>query len=319
MTYTIITLSAVNLVLFFWLYKLIRYCFIRPFAKWKSQENGCCPSREALILSVNSFGNGKKPLLELEILFENFSGYPIQNKIRFRDTKPHLNRFRKDEQIRIVLDSRKKPGNPISHLSGKYRVSIVHMLLYTVLMVAYVAGCYFLMGETISRVLASPEYYERLFSRFPKTAGPLLISASTLIFVYFLFRGLGLLTTTKAKLKNWGLLYYGHGAMASVREYQDTGTLINDNPVVKLSYTFLDQKGHIIEGSDTKVVGKFEMVALPDIREVEVMYLPSEPSSSRLTTNLKHHDFSRFVNLCMLSAFLVFSAILIVKFFSEIF
>lgn len=319
MTYTIITLAAVSLVLLFWLYKLMRFCFIRPLTLWKSQKNSTVPAKEATILSVNVLQNGNFPLLELDILFENFSGYPIQRKIRFMDKQPHLNRFKKDNTMRILLDSGRKPGNPIFPETGEYRISMLHILLYSILTIAYIAACYFLMGETISRVSASPAHYEALFSDSSVGNGSLIFVVVVVLLLYFLFKRLGLLATKKSKSQNWDLLYYGLGVTATVKEYKDTGTLINDNPVVKFIYTYPDQKGQIIEGSDKKVVGKLEIVGLPDMHELEIMYLPNNSHISRLTENLQKPDFSVYVNRLIVFSLLLFSIFFIVGFCKDLF
>ena len=319
MTYTVITLILLSLVLLFWLYKLMRFCFIRPLTLWKSQKNSSVPAKDATILSVNVLQNGKFPLLELDILFENFSGYPIQRKIRFVDKQPHLNRFKKDNTMRILLDSGRKPGNPIFPETGEYHISMLHILFYSILTIAFVAGCYFLMGEAISRISASPNHYEAVFSISSIGDGSLIFVVLVLLFLYFLFKRLGLLASKKSKSQNWDLLYYGLGITATVKEYKDTGTLINDNPVVEFIYTYPDQKGQIIEGSDKKVVGKLEIVGLPDMHELEIMYLPRDSHISRLAENLQKQDFSVYGNRMILFSLLLFSIFFIVGFCKDLF
>ncbi len=319
MTYTIITLTAISLVLLFWLYKLMRFCFIRPLALWRSQKNSSVPAKEATILSVNTLQNGKFPLLELDILFENFSGYPIQRKIRFVDKQPHLNRFKKDKTMRILLDSNKKPGNPVFPETGEYRISMLHILFYSILTMAYFAGCYFLMGEAISRVSASPNQYEAVFANSSGSGETFIVVVLASIFLYFLFKRLGLIASKKAKSQNWDLLYYGLGTTATVKQYEDTGTLINDNPVVKFTYMYPDQRGQIIEGSDKKVVGKLEIVGLPDIHELEIMYLPNNSHISRLTENLQKQGLSNYISKIILFSLFLFSVFFIVGFCKDLF
>ncbi|MBO0321030.1 hypothetical protein J0X14_01885 [Muricauda sp. CAU 1633] len=319
MIYTIITLTIVSLVLLFWLYKLMQYCFFRPFSLWKSQKNSSVPAKEATILSVNTLRNGKFPLLEVDVLFENFSGYPIQRKMRFVDKKPHLNRFKKDGAMRILLDAGKKPGSPIFPETGEYRISMAQILFYSILTMAYVSGCYFLMGEAISRVSASPNRYEAIFANSTESGETFFIVVLVAVFLYFVFRRIGLLPSKKSKSLNWDLLYHGLGVTATVKEYKDTGTLINDNPVVRFIYTYPDQRGQIIEGSDKKVVGKLEIVGLPDMHELEIMYLPTDSHISRLTENLQKENFSVYANSLILFSLLLFSIFFIVGFCKDLF
>ena len=97
---------------------------------------------------------------------------------------------------------------------------------------------------------------------------------------------MGLLVFKKAKSQNWDLLYYGLGTSAAVKQYENTGTLVNNNPVVKFTYTYPDQRGQIIEGSDKKVLGKLEIAGLPDMHELEIMYMPNSAHISRLADGL---------------------------------
>lgn len=319
MAYTLLTLSLTTLILLFWLYKLIYNCFFKPFCLWKKQKNSSSPSKEATILSIKRLKEGKFPLLEIQIVFENFSGYPIHRSIRFKDSKPGLNRFQKNGKVRITLDSSKKPNEPYFLQSGKYEVSLAVMLLCSLLTTAYVGGCYFLMGEAISRVSLSPEYYENLFSSNSKTTEAFFIMGLSLVFLYFLFKKLGLLSTKESKSQNWDLLYYGLGTMATIKSYSDTGVLINDNPMVEFNYTFLDQTGQIHEGSDKKLVGKLEIINLPDIHELEIFYSPNNPSVSRLAENIQQQTFTNYIKSLFLFVLLIFSIFFVVSFYQDIF
>ncbi|MEZ4809805.1 MAG: hypothetical protein R2819_05545 [Allomuricauda sp.] len=319
MTYTLLTLAVTTLVLLFWMYKLTCVCFFRPLSVWKEQKDPAFQLREATILSISTIKKDTYPLLEAEILFENFSGHPIQKKIRFRDGNPSLHRFKKDGKIQISLNPQKKPKNPVSIANRKHQVSIVFMLSCCFLTIAYVAGCYFLMGEAISRVALSPEYYEELFSNSPETSGTFIMAALMLIILFFLFKRLGFWETKEIRSQNWDLMYYGLGTVATVKEYQDTGALINDNPLVRFHYSYLDQKGQIIEGSDQKVIGKLDILGLPDMREVEIMYLPEDSRISRLAENIKSQGISDFIRNAFLFGLFIFSVILVVLFCRDIF
>ncbi|MEW2920612.1 hypothetical protein AB1A65_04030 [Muricauda sp. ANG21] len=319
MLYTIFTLSLISLVLLFWLYKLICHCFFKPFHLWKNQENSSVPSKEATMLSIKKLKDGKFPLLEIEVVFENFSGYPIQRGLRFRDSKPHLNRFKKDGKVRITLDPNKKPNPPYFLHSGKYKVSLIYILLCSLFTITYVAGCYFLMGEAISRIVSAPRYHENLFSNSSETTETLLFVSIILIVLNYILKKTGLLTSKRTKSQNWDLMYYGLGTMATVTSYEDTGTLINENPVVKFNYTYEDEAGNTLVGSDKKIVGKLEVIGLPDIHEIEIMYLPNNPQVSKLMVNLQKQSFQNFVNAMFMFCFFIFSVILVVSFYNDIF
>jgi len=185
MIYTVISLTLVGVILLFWLYKLMCRCFCRSFCIWKNQKDGTITTKEATILSVNTIKKGEKPLLELLLLFENFSGHPIHRKIRVWDSKPHLKRFCPDDKIPIGLNNAKKPKDPVFLALGECRVSFIFVLLCCLKIIAYVSGCYFFMGEAIQRIFSNPEKYEHLFMESEMWQMGLLFT-STVVFLLFL-------------------------------------------------------------------------------------------------------------------------------------
>lgn len=318
MSHTLITLSLVSLVLLFWFYKLLSRCFVRSFCIWNNQKNGSITQKEATILSVTTLKAGKKPLLELLVLFENLSGHPIHRKIRIWDSMPHLNRFQPDGKIPIGLNFAKRPKGPVLLFTGACRISFAYMVICCSVTILYVVGCYFLIGEAISRIDADPEKYESLF-RASGMWQMWAIFFGTGIFLNFLFKRIGLVMSGRNEAQNWDLLYQGLGATATIKKYWDTGTLINDNPVVGFEYTFRDGTKQLYEGSDKKIVGKLEVGTLPDLEKLEIMYLPDNPNVSRLAENLENQDMFKFVSLVFYFTLFVFSAVVVANFIQLLF
>lgn len=318
MTYTIVTLTLVGLILFFWLYKLMCNCFCRSFCIWKDQKNGSIITKEATILSVNTIKQGKKPMLELLLLFENLSGHPIHRKIRVWDSKPHLKRFSVDGKIPIGLTLAKKPKDPVFLSLDECRISFTFLLVCSLKVIVYVIGCYLFMGEAAKRIFASPEVYEHLFAN-SEIWQMGLIFLGVIIFLYFLLQKIGLMATGATKTQHWELLYQGFGTLATINSYKDTGTMINDNPVVGFNYSFVDKTGKTITGSDKKVVGKLEVGTLPDLQKMEVMYLPDNPSVSRFLENLEAEDMSKFIGFLFLTVLFIFSAVIVFSFYKSVF
>lgn len=318
MTYTIVTLTLVGIILLFWLYKLMFNCFCRSFSIWKNEKNGSITFKEATILSVNIIKNGKKPLLELLVVFENLSGYPIHRKIRVWDSKPHLDRFRPDEKIPIGLNIAKKPKDPVFLALGEHRISFSFVVLCCLKIVLYVTGCYILMGEALERIFASPTKYEQIFTGSDVwKIGSIFIAI--VVFLYFFLHKIGLLEKGTTTAKNWDLLYKGMGAPATIKMYQDTGALINDNPLIRLEYKFEDMTGLLIQGADKKIVGKLEIGTLPDLEKLDIMYLPENPTISRLVENLENDDLSKFVNALFFFVLFIFSVFIVALFYQSIF
>lgn len=318
MSHTVITLSLVGLVLFFWFYKLLSRCFVRAFCIWNNQKSGSITQKEATILSVTTLKAGKKPLLELLILFENLSGHPIHRKIRVWDSMPHLDRFKPDDKIPVGLNLAKRPKGPVLLFTGACRISFAYMVFCCSVTILYAVGCYFLIGEAISRIGAAPGKYEILFKE-AEMWQMWSILFGTAIFLHFLFKRIGLMISGKNQAQNWDLLYQGHGATATIKRYWDTGSLVNDNPVVGFEYTFRDSTKQLFEGSDKKIVGKLEIGTLPDLEKLEIMYLPDDPKISRLAENLENEGMFKFVNLVFHFTLFVFSVVVVANFIQVLF
>ena len=257
-------------------------------------------------------------MLELWLLFENLSGYPIHRKIRVWDSKPHLKRFLVDGKIPIGLTMAKKPKDPVFLSLDECRISFSFLLVCSLKVIVYVLGCYFFMGEAANRIFSAPDTYEHLFAN-SELWQMALIFIGVVIFLYFLLQKIGLLTTGATKTQHWELLYQGFGVLATINSYKDTGTLVNDNPVVRFNYSFVDKTGKTITGSDKKMVGKLEVGTLSDLKKIEVMYLPDHPSVSGFLENLEAEDMSKFISFLFLTVLFVFSAVMVFSFYQSVF
>lgn len=318
MVFTWITLSIIGFILLFWLYKLMCKCFCRSLCVWKNQKDGSMFTREATILSVTKIKPGKKPLLELMLLFENLSGEPIHRKITVWDSKPNLQRFVPDQKIPLALNSAKRPKDPVSLAMGDCRISFAFLLVCSVKIVLYIIGCYIFMGEATQRIFSSPKEFETIFYSSDIWQMALLF-IGVVLFMHFLLRKIGVIENGADKFQDWDLLYTGFCAGATVKSFEDTGRLINHNPVVRFSYQFKDRSGKTIVGSDKKIVGKLELGTLQDLETLEIMYLPGNPSVSRIAVNLENNDTFKFVGLLFLLMLLIFSGVIIFTFYQNVF
>ena len=231
---------------------------------------------------------------------------------------PHLNRFRPDGKIPIGLNLAKRPKGPVLLFTGACRISFAYMVVCCSMTILYVLGCYFLIGEAISRINADPEKYESLF-RASELWQMWVLFLGTALFLHFLFKRIGLMISGKNQSQNWDLLYQGLGAAATIKRYWDTGSLVNDNPVVGFEYTFRDSTKQLFEGSDKKIVGKLEIGTLPDLEKLEIMYLANNPNISRLTENVENEDMTKFINLLFHFTLFVLSVIVVANFIQLLF
>ena len=316
MTYTILTLTLVGIILLFWLYNLMKNCFSRAFCVLKSRNNGSTTTKDASIISVETIKKGKKPLLELLLLFENFSGQHIHRKIRVWDTKPHLNRFQTDKTIQIGINIARKPKDPIFLSQKPCRFSFIFVIICSLKMVIYVIGSYILVGEALEKIFASPEAYELIFKNSNTwQIGLILIGMS--IFIYSILRQTGVLVNGKTLDHNWNLLFYGIGATASVSRFKNTGALIKRNPVFHFSYLFKTHTGEKVEGNDKIITENKE--SLIEMDKIDVMYLPGDPSISRIAENLETQGFSGFLNTLFMVVVFLFSVVVVFSFYQTVF
>ncbi|KAB7528624.1 hypothetical protein F8C76_12240 [Flagellimonas olearia] len=294
MTYTFITLAFVGLILFYWLYVLVSNCFRTHFSLFNAQKNGLVPVMQATILSTKTLKPGKHPWLEIQIVLENFVGHTIHRTIRFRDNQPQLERFVPDKVIHVGLDLTKRPHDPVLPMYIKQPTSMVFVLFCSLLTIGYIAGCYFLVGEALSRIYLLPKTYERVFATSAVWQLGLAFVVVSIVLRWLLTR-MGLFVKESTKLQNWDLFYKGLGTTAIVKEYRDTGILINENPKVEFLYTFMDYSGQIVKGKDQKVVEKLKTAKLSMMSDKEIMYLPDDPSISRMLENLGDHGTQKTI------------------------
>ncbi|MBR9855032.1 MAG: hypothetical protein GYB37_10730 [Algicola sp.] len=318
MAYTVLTLALVSTILFFWLYHLMKNCFCRYFCIYRNQKNGSIVTKQATILSVNTLKLGKRPLLELLLLFDNLSGYPIHRKIRVWDSRPYLDRFKADKKIPIGINLAKKPKDPVYLSLNESRISFTFVLICSIKLIVYVSGCYLLVSEAINKVFASPDQYENIFanSNIWYSGFSLLV---IVVIAYPLLVKIGLLSNKSAKSLKWDLIYYGRTVSAEITSFRDTGTLVNHNPLVEFFYSFKDDSGNLIKGSDKKIVGKLEIDTLSDIETMDVTYLPKDPSLSKLAENLEAKGLSKHLTFIFLLALFIFSANVIFWFYQTVF
>jgi hypothetical protein len=317
MTYTIITLAVVGLTLLYWLYVLVSNCFRTHFSIWTAQKKGLAPVMQATILSTKTLKPGKYPLLELQIVFENFSGHTIHRAIRFRDSQPGLERFVPNKVIHVGLDPTKRPRDPVLPMYVKRPVSFAFMLFCSLFTIGYIAGCYFLVGEAFSRIYLLPEKYERVFAASAVWQLGFVFLVIYIVLRWVLIR-IGLFVKKSTKLQNWDLFYSGLGTTAMIKEYRDTGILINENPKVEFTYTFMDYSGQIVKGKDQKVVGKLKTAKLSMMSGMEIMYLPDDSSVSRMLENLGDHETQQAIGFFMQLGLFLFSAIVVSLFCLDI-
>ncbi len=318
MTYTILTLALIGIVLLFWLNNLIKNCFSRSFCILKNRKSKSIETKEASIISVKTIKKGEKPLLELMLLFENFSGSHIHRKIRVWDSKPHLHRFEQDKSIPIGLNIARKPKDPIFLSQEVCRFSFVFVIICILKILVYVIGSYILISEALEKIFSSPEKYEFVLGTSQTwQIGLILIGVSVLL--YLLLQRIGVLVNGKTNEQNWNLLYYGVGTTANIIDHKDTEPFIKNDTAIQFSYAFKTSLGKQFEGFDKKIIDDADVDSLLDSNQLDVMYLPNDPKVSRIKENLESQDFVHFLNRLFLIVVFIFSVVFVFSFYKTVF
>ena len=282
-----LALGLVLLSIILWLILLIGY-----FNKWivqifitkrnleKIKINGV--QREAKILSAvkTSKPNSKYNTYDLELLFKNLADTEITHKTAITDAKPHERRFEAGKKIGLLLnrDMKRLPYFIISTTTASINVlSFVLRILGWVILTTTVIGYYVFSYQTESHGMGW---------RFMSFGHPLIICPTMLLFyrylVQFIFRKLSGLSDDSVLIK-----FKGIRTKARLIKVSQTGTYINEQPMMRFELEYTDTKHHVHKNSLKKVVGLLEL----DITKqelIEIFYLPENPMQIAFASDLNN-------------------------------
>lgn len=282
-----LALGLVLLSIILWLLLLIGY-----FNKWivqiiitkknleKIKINGV--HREAKIISAvkTSKPTSKFNTYYLELLFKNLSNTEITHKTTITDAKPHERRFEAGKKISLLLnrDMKQPPYFIISTTTATINpLSFVLRILGWILLTAAVIGYYIFSYQTESYGMGW---------RFMSFGHPLIICPIVLLFfrylVQFIFRKLTGLNDDSVLIK-----FKGIRTRAKLIEVSQTGTYINEQPMMRFELEYADTKHHVYKNSLKKVIGLLEL----DITKqelIEIFYLPENPTQIAFASDLNN-------------------------------
>lgn len=282
----ILTLSIVGLILLYWFCMYIKSTLYSIYSRFKhfSAQRGLL--RNAKVTDVRVLSKrGKFSLLECELEFANFSGERIREKLKFGDSKPNLKRFEVGKEVEILLNRDNKLKNPVSLKGINVRINWKSIAFYVLVGGAYLYLSFKLMNKASTKIWSDIPKYEELLSEmgFEWMAIGFIV---LILFNLLLLRLLGFGKLRGKKMHIRDLQYYGLKSMSNISKYEDTGILINDNPVVRFYYSFRNADGQTYQGNDQLVIGKLEVGKVPSIKEKPIFYLPDSPEISLLEENL---------------------------------
>lgn len=276
-------LAALSVIL--WLIVLLGY-----FQKWILQifitkrnlenikRNGV--NREAKIISAVKISGPKAKYntYELELLFKNLSDTEIIHKTEITDSKPHERRFEAGKKLNLILnrDPKKLPAFVIASSNASLNPSgLMLRILGLLLLSALVAGYYFYAYQDESYGMGW---------RFMSFGHPLIVCPIVLIFYRYLLRFI------LKKLTGLGdnsvlIKFKGIKTQAKLISVSQTGTYINEQPMMRFELEYTDNKHHIHRNSLKKVVGLLELDVTKQA-QIEIFYLPENPNEIAFADDL---------------------------------
>lgn len=276
-------LAALSVIL--WLIVLLGY-----FQKWILQifitkrnlenikRNGV--NREAKIISAVKISGPKAKYntYELELLFKNLSDTEIIHKTEITDSKPHERRFEAGKKLNLILnrDPKKLPAFVIASSNASLNPSgLMLRILGLLLLSALVAGYYFYAYQDESYGMGW---------RFMSFGHPLIVCPIVLIFYRYLLRFI------LKKLTGLGdnsvlIKFKGIKTNAKLISVSQTGTYINEQPMMRFELEYTDNKHHVHRNSLKKVVGLLELDVTKQA-QIEIFYLPENPNEIAFADDL---------------------------------
>ncbi|WP_149207002.1 hypothetical protein [Flavobacterium johnsoniae] len=279
-----LSLVAVSLIL--WLIVIIGF-----FQKWilsnfitkqnleNIKRNGVI--REAKILKAVkiSGNNAKYNTYELELLFKNLADTEITHRTEISDTKPHERRFEAGKKLNLILnrEPKKLPVFVIANSEGAINpIGLALRVLGWLLVLALVGGYYFYSYQDESHGMGW---------RFMSFGHPLIICPLVLIFYRYLLRFI-LNKLTGANGDSVLIKFKGIKTWAKLINVSQTGTYINEQPMMRFELEYTDNKHHVHRKSLKKIVGLLEL-DITKKEQVEIFYLAENPNLIALADDLK--------------------------------
>ena len=314
---SILGLVIISIIVLFWFWKLVQMVFIRPY-KRKQLANLPGTYREGKIIESNaSFQSSPKRFrTKIKVAFENLAGAEVTHSFVFIDSKPLENRYLKDNRISLVITDNSK--SPIRIEGSSYKFNVPVRIFQLLLFAAY---CYGVWAMYVLIWMGSGESIEGLQNLPTHFVVPLLggIYFFVLLLVYFIFRSVGIVKGKDSNKLAHELKFHGLKTIGNITDYKATGTRVNNNPMVKLGYTFQTNRGENISGSDKIIVNELEAGMVSSITEREVIYLPNNPQVNKLSEALGSSLLSGCSKYIFLMLAFVFSCVVMGTFIGSTF
>lgn len=278
-------LGTVLLSIVLWLILLTGY-----FQKWviqvfieknnleKIKVNGIRREAEIIGSKKTSKPNSEFDCYELELCFKNLANTEIIHKTHVADTKPLEKRFEAGKKVALLLDRYMKnpPYFVLSTATPTLNIRnlilrLLGWLFFTALVVIY----YFFSYQTESYSMGW---------RFMSYGHPLLIIPLVLLFyralVRFIFRKLTGLDKDSVALK-----FKGVRTQAKLINVSQTGTYINEKPMMRFEIEYKDIRNQVHHNTLKKVIGVLDL-DMTKKQSLDIFYDPENPKHAVFANDL---------------------------------
>lgn len=285
-----VALGYVVLSLILWMILLTGY-----FRKWivqifitrstleKIKTTGV--QREAKIINAVKISKPKSKYstYELELCFKNLSDTEITHKTTITDVKPHERRFETGKKITLLLN-RNMSRVPHFIIAAAATATVnLRSLIVRIL------GWIILTAVVIAYYVFSYRYESYGMGwRFMCIAHPLIICPLMLLFyrylVQFIFRKLTGLNENAAAIK-----FKGIKTGAKLIKVSQTGTYINEQPMMLFELEYTDHKHQVHKRSLKKIIGLLEL-DITKKEHIDIFYLPENPAQIAFANDLNNAE-----------------------------
>lgn len=238
--------------------------------------------REAKILSSvdKSIPNVSYNTYELNLSFKNLVDTQIEEKLTVNDVRPYEHRFQEGRTVELVIDQ--NPNDYPYIVLSSFEVSIkmkLFILLHAAWLViaALVVGYYYYSYQIES---------EGMGWRFMVFYHPLIICSLMLLLgnISILGRLISKLAHQNPK-NDFRIKYKGLQATARLLKAIQTGTYINEQPLIEFVLEFTDHQNHMHGVSIKKIVSLLELDTTRQ-KEVAIFYLKEDPKQVAFASDL---------------------------------
>lgn len=238
--------------------------------------------REAKILNAVKISRPKAKYVtyELELLFRNLANVEITHKTTITDVKPHERRFEAGKKISLILDRDMKEPPYFIIATTKASINIISLFFrilgWSILFFSLI-GYYFYSYQTESYGMGW---------RFMSFGHPLIVCALVLLFYRYFLRFI-LKRLTGINKDSILIKFKGIKTWAKLVKASQTGTYINEQPMIRFELEYIDNKHHSHQTSLKKVVGLLELDVTRQ-EQIEIFYLEENPKQIAFASDLNN-------------------------------